>query len=65
MQRTPVYSVSSATSDRLGNLVVVLVSMLLGEESRLDFANTIEIEGVSPQHPGELKAATLLRWIVA
>lgn len=42
-----------------GNLVVVLVSMLLGEESRLDLEDAIEIESVSPQYLGEVEAAAL------
>jgi len=33
--------------------------MLLGEESRLDLENTIEIESVSPQYLGEVEAAAL------
>jgi hypothetical protein len=35
------------------------MSMLLGEESRLDFEDTIEAESVSSQDPAELDATAL------
>jgi len=43
-----------------GNLVVVLMIMFLGEESRVDFEDAIEIEGIlSHHHPGEVDSAAL------
>ena len=44
-----------------GDLVIMLVSVLLGEKLRLDVEDAIEVEGVAAEHLAEIDVAPL-RW---